>query len=60
MPGAVNSFGTTKIGDTYLDGTLVRRIKKCAEQKLAKDIKSLRPEEAAVLMLLQGNLKSRL
>jgi DNA topoisomerase-1 len=46
--------------DTYLDGTLVRRLKKCAEQKLARDIKSLRPEEAAVLMLLQGNLKSRL
>ena len=45
--------------DTYLDGTLVRRLRKCAEQKLARDIKSLRPEEAAVLMLLQGSLKSR-
>ena len=45
--------------DTYLDGTLVKRLKKCAEQKLTRDIKSLRPEEATVLMLLQSDLKSR-
>ena len=45
--------------DSYLDGTLVTRLKKSAEQKLTRDIKNLRPEEAAVLMLLQANLKSR-
>ena len=45
--------------DSYLDGTLVTRLKKCAEQKLTRDIKNLRPEEAAVLMLLKANLKSR-
>lgn len=45
--------------DTYLDGTLVRRLKKCAEQKLTRDIKNLRPEEAAILMLLQSSLQRK-
>lgn len=43
--------------DTYLDGSLVDQLKKKAEKKLATEIKSLRPEEAAVLMLIQQTLK---
>ncbi len=43
--------------DTYLDGSLIDRLQKKAEKKLATEIKSLRPEEAAVLMLLQQTLK---
>jgi DNA topoisomerase-1 len=42
--------------DTYLDGSLVERLKAQAEDKLATGIRHLRPEEAAVLMLLQQTL----
>jgi DNA topoisomerase-1 len=42
--------------DTYLDGSLAERLQKQAERKLATGIKDLRPEEAAVLMLLQQTL----
>lgn len=42
--------------DAYLDGTLVDRLRMKAEQKLAREIRSLRPEEAAVLMLLRDTL----
>lgn len=42
--------------DTYLDGSLVKRLKKKAEEKLAREMKHLRAEEAAVLMLLRQNL----
>jgi DNA topoisomerase I len=42
--------------DTYLDGSLVERLKAQAEHKLATGIRHLRPEEAAVLMLLQQTL----
>jgi DNA topoisomerase I len=42
--------------NAYLDGSLVERLKIRAEQKLARDIKRLRPEEAAVLMLLRQTL----
>ncbi|MEO6054793.1 MAG: DNA topoisomerase IB [Chthoniobacterales bacterium] len=42
--------------NTYLDGSLVKRLKKKAESKLAKSLHSLRPEEGAVLMLLQQTL----
>lgn len=38
--------------DTYLDGSLTERLRRKAEQKLAKDIKHLKPDEAAVMMLL--------
>lgn len=39
--------------DTYLDGSLAERLKHKAEQKLAREIRHLRPDEAAVMMLLQ-------
>ena len=42
--------------ETYLDGSLAERLKHKAEQKLARDIHRLRPEEAAVMMLLQQSL----
>lgn len=42
--------------DTYLDGSLVKRLKRKAEEKLAREMKHLRAEEAAVLMLLRQNL----
>lgn len=43
--------------DTYLDGSLVDRLAQEAEEKLARDIKRLRPDEAAVMMLLHDTLK---
>lgn len=43
--------------NTYLDGTLVRQLQKQVETKLVREIRDLRPEEAAVLMLLQQTLK---
>lgn len=43
--------------DTYLDGTLVEQLAATARRKLAREIRSLRPEEAAVLMFLQHTLK---
>jgi DNA topoisomerase-1 len=42
--------------DAYLDGTLVNTIKQRAEQQLSGSVKKLRPEEAAVLGLLQQRL----
>lgn len=42
--------------DTYLDGSLVRRLRRKAAQKLMRDIHHLRPEEAAVMVLLHDNL----
>jgi DNA topoisomerase I len=41
---------------TYLDGCLLKRLRGQAEQKLATRISNFRPEEAAVLMLLQQSL----
>jgi DNA topoisomerase-1 len=43
--------------DSYLDGTLVEVLTKKAELKLTKAIKTLKPEEAMVLTLLQQRLK---
>lgn len=43
--------------DTYLDGSLVDRLKKTVEQKLTREVKRLRPAEAAVLMLLQQTFR---
>ena len=41
---------------SYLDGTLIETLKSKAEQQLRHDVRSLRPEEAAVLGLLQQRL----
>jgi DNA topoisomerase-1 len=43
--------------ETYVDGTLSQLLEKQAGEKLKKEIKSLRPEEAMVLSLLQQRLK---
>ena len=43
--------------DAYLDGTLVEVLTKKAELKLTRAIKTLKPEEAMVLTLLQQRLK---
>jgi DNA topoisomerase-1 len=42
--------------DAYLDGTLVRTLKRRAEEQLATSLRSLTAEEAAVLGLLQQRL----
>jgi DNA topoisomerase-1 len=42
--------------DAYLDGTLVKTLKRRAEEQLASALHSLNPEEAAVLGLLQQRL----
>jgi DNA topoisomerase-1 len=42
--------------DSYLDGTLVRTLRKRAEEQLATSLRTLSPEEAAVLGLLQQRL----
>ena len=44
--------------ETYLDGTLVDRLQKVVEKKLTRELKHLRSDEAAVLMLLQQTLRS--
>jgi DNA topoisomerase-1 len=43
--------------DSYLDGSLIRTLQKRAQSKLTKEIKSLKPEEAMVLTLLQQRLR---
>jgi len=43
-PGVINA---------YLDGTLVQTLKQRAEKQLSEKLRTLRPEEAAVLGLLQ-------
>ena len=42
--------------DGYLDGSLVKTLKKRVERKLSKSLHSLEPEEAAVLGMLQQRL----
>jgi DNA topoisomerase-1 len=42
--------------NAYMDGTLVETLKQRAEKQLSKSLRSLRPEEAAVLGLLQQRL----
>jgi DNA topoisomerase I len=42
--------------NSYMDGNLVLELKAKAENELRGDVKSLRPEEAAVLALLRGRL----
>ena len=41
---------------SYLDGTVVETLKRKAEQQLSRSVRKLRPEEAAVLGLLQQRL----
>jgi DNA topoisomerase-1 len=43
--------------ETYLDGELSRMLEKRAGAKLAREVKSLRPEEAMVLSLLHERLR---
>ena len=43
--------------DAYLDGTMADTLRQRAETTLASNLRSLRPEEAAVLSLLQQRLK---
>lgn len=45
-----------RVMDTYLDGTLAKRLRKKAERTLATKISALRPEEAAIMVLLHENL----
>jgi len=45
------------IFDSYLDGTLVTRLRRAAEGELRSSLSRLRPEEAAVVALLQQRLK---
>jgi DNA topoisomerase-1 len=42
--------------DSYLDGTLVDRLRRRTERTLANELGSLRPEEAAVMVLLRQAL----
>jgi DNA topoisomerase I len=44
------------IFDTYLDGSLVERLRRRVEKKLTRSLNQLRPEEAAVMGLLQQTL----
>lgn len=45
------------IFDSYLDGTLVRTLRQSAEREMRRSLTRLRPEEAAVVTLLQQRLK---
>ena len=43
--------------ESYMDGTMATTLKACAEAKLRSSVTRMRPEEAAVLALLQQRLK---
>jgi DNA topoisomerase-1 len=43
--------------ESYVDGTMIRTLAKQARTKLTKEIKSLKPEEAMVLTLLEQRLR---
>jgi DNA topoisomerase-1 len=45
-----------EIIDSYLDGSMLNTLKQIAEQEMAENLDDLRPEEAAVLALLQQRL----
>jgi DNA topoisomerase-1 len=45
---------------SYLDGNLVLEIKKAVENELREDLDGLKPEEAAVLVMLRGRLAQEL
>jgi DNA topoisomerase-1 len=42
--------------EAYLDGTMLETLKQLAEQEMADSVRALRPQEAAVLALLQHRL----
>ena len=42
--------------ETYLDGTMLEALKQRTEQELAETLHTLRPEEAAVMALLERRL----
>jgi DNA topoisomerase-1 len=44
--------------DAYLDGTMLHALRQRAREELVKDLHALRPEEAAVLALLQQRLQA--
>jgi DNA topoisomerase-1 len=44
--------------ESYLDGTMLTALRRRAQQQLQEDLHSLRPEEAAVLALLQQRLQT--
>jgi DNA topoisomerase-1 len=46
-----------RVIDSYLDGTMVRALKRRAEKTLREDLYALKPQEAAVLGLLQQRLQ---
>jgi len=46
--------------DAYMDRTLIKTLKSRAEQELRRQLKSLPPEEAAVLSLLQQRMEHQL
>ena len=46
--------------NAYIEGDLLLQVKERAEQELREDIAQLKPEEAAVLAMLEGRLKRTL
>lgn len=44
--------------DAYLDGTMLHAMQERAQQELEHDMRAMRPEEAAVLALLQRRLRA--
>ncbi len=52
-------YGHPVVLDSYLDGTLVDQLKRRAEHTLANELKTLRPEEATVRVLLRQALSKR-
>ncbi|MYN28369.1 DNA topoisomerase IB [Duganella levis] len=44
--------------ESYLDGSMLTALRRRAQQELKEDLHALRPEEAAVLALLQQRLKA--
>jgi DNA topoisomerase-1 len=44
--------------ESYLDGTMLKALRRRAQQELQEDLHALRPEEAAVLALLQHRLQT--
>ena len=43
--------------ESYLDGSMLRTLERRAEREIAEGLADLRPEEAAVVALLQQRLK---
>jgi len=48
-----------EIIDAYLDGSMLETLKQRAEREMAMALDTLRPEEAAVLALLQQRLSQK-